>query len=373
MTTSISPLYIQVANKLRDELKRYKPGEAFYSDRDVARIHGISFLTARNAVLQLVQSGQLNRVPRKGTYVRDPEQTSVDQIKTAPTTSIDAYRLILYLPHSSIVDVDPYYSNLYSVCSQDVKQAGGDMVFSSLQSVNDAQILPVVIKERGEKGVFLAGPVGESLCKRLKAISGLNVVAIDHDYSHLGIDSVVWNLHEVGRQSAIQLLEAGHRELAFVGEPIGEELHSSILNLSIKDQWPNSHTFCQGFKQGIEDWQVLHAVKITHSIIIDSWEIAIERLTSLAGTPTGYVCFSGEYAAKIAEIVEKKNGTCAGNDFICWSNPTSTKGEFVELVQTLAPKASVLGHAAVTLMNNRIKNPTAAVQRESLLPVRVEV
>jgi GntR family transcriptional regulator len=63
---------IQRALRQRIEAKQLKPGEAVNSERDLARIHGVSLMTARHALAGLEREGIVERRPGVGTFVAPP-------------------------------------------------------------------------------------------------------------------------------------------------------------------------------------------------------------------------------------------------------------------------------------------------------------
>ncbi|SEM70513.1 GntR family transcriptional regulator [Lihuaxuella thermophila] len=69
------PLYYQLKEILREmiENEELKPGDAAPPERELCEIHGISRMTARKAVMELVNEGVLYREQGKGTFVAKPK------------------------------------------------------------------------------------------------------------------------------------------------------------------------------------------------------------------------------------------------------------------------------------------------------------
>ncbi|MDR1388219.1 MAG: GntR family transcriptional regulator [Propionibacteriaceae bacterium] len=72
---SPKPLYAQLEEVLRAELfsKKYGPNEMIPSELELSRTYGVSRMTARAVVTQLVNEGLLRRVQGKGTFVIEPK------------------------------------------------------------------------------------------------------------------------------------------------------------------------------------------------------------------------------------------------------------------------------------------------------------
>jgi GntR family transcriptional regulator len=63
---------IQRAIRQRIEAKQLKPGDAVSSERELARIHNVSLMTARHALATLEREGIVERRPGAGTFVAPP-------------------------------------------------------------------------------------------------------------------------------------------------------------------------------------------------------------------------------------------------------------------------------------------------------------
>jgi GntR family transcriptional regulator len=68
------PAYQQIQRVIREriEAKQLKTGDAVSSERELARIHGVSLMTARHALAGLEREGVVERRPGAGTFVAPP-------------------------------------------------------------------------------------------------------------------------------------------------------------------------------------------------------------------------------------------------------------------------------------------------------------
>jgi GntR family transcriptional regulator len=66
-----TPLYVQLKDAVVSEIRTgyLKPGDRVGSESELERLHGVSRITVRQALKDLVREGELYRVPGKGTYV----------------------------------------------------------------------------------------------------------------------------------------------------------------------------------------------------------------------------------------------------------------------------------------------------------------
>jgi GntR family transcriptional regulator len=68
---SAKPLYVQLKSIIRDKIENgeWQANQMIPSENEMAAIYGISRMTARNVISQLVHEGLLYRVQGKGTFV----------------------------------------------------------------------------------------------------------------------------------------------------------------------------------------------------------------------------------------------------------------------------------------------------------------
>jgi GntR family transcriptional regulator len=69
------PAYRRIQNAIRKKIEdgKLKPGELVDSERELARIHGVSLMTARHALAELQREGLVDRHRGSGTYVAPPK------------------------------------------------------------------------------------------------------------------------------------------------------------------------------------------------------------------------------------------------------------------------------------------------------------
>ncbi len=72
--TGSTPLYIQIKDRLLGDIQAgvLQPGQKIPTEFELSSAYGVSRITVRNAVLELVKTGHLVRRQGKGTYVYKP-------------------------------------------------------------------------------------------------------------------------------------------------------------------------------------------------------------------------------------------------------------------------------------------------------------
>lgn len=76
------PVYFQLKNDLEFKIAKgiWKPGECISSERELCDVYGVSRMTIRQAIGELVQEGILKRIKGKGTYVCEPTVKQQDMM-----------------------------------------------------------------------------------------------------------------------------------------------------------------------------------------------------------------------------------------------------------------------------------------------------
>lgn len=74
---AVTPLYVQLMEEIEGKIQKgiYQPGERLQPENEMAKTHGVSIITVRNAVGGLVEKGLVEKKQGKGTFVCKPKFT----------------------------------------------------------------------------------------------------------------------------------------------------------------------------------------------------------------------------------------------------------------------------------------------------------
>lgn len=106
------PLYYQLKEAILDEIEKgnYESGSVIPTEKSISDFYGISRITVRQAITELVQEGWLYRIKSKGTFVAQKKiqqdfiqklETYEEQMKrlgVVPHTEVMEFRVV-YAPH----------------------------------------------------------------------------------------------------------------------------------------------------------------------------------------------------------------------------------------------------------------------------------
>ena len=79
---STLPIYIQLEESIKEKIKNkeYLPGQALPTERELTELYGVSRMTIRQAIGELVQEGILTRKKGKGTFVCEQKVNQKDMM-----------------------------------------------------------------------------------------------------------------------------------------------------------------------------------------------------------------------------------------------------------------------------------------------------
>jgi GntR family transcriptional regulator len=138
------PLYVQLEQILKSRIMTGEllPGERIPSEKEIAEAYGVSSITARQAVLNLVQEGLLLRKQGKGTFV----QGLKTNIKNIMTLNVSG----------DFNDVVPEGLSAQKVKVVDICKMASTSRISSILGIADGEEIVRTRRTRGDNGVVLS-------------------------------------------------------------------------------------------------------------------------------------------------------------------------------------------------------------------------
>lgn len=204
--TTTSALYVELANSLRQDLAsgRFRPGDAFASEHDLARRRKLSRVTVRKASDLLIGEGLLERRAGKGLFVRQPtlRATAIIQVvcgnlEWAP--SLQATRAIQEAarPHGFQVQIYDAHGNMTE----------------DLDAIRNLPGTPA-------RGAIIFGLHSVAFAEAVYGlkVSGFPCVLIDQRLADLDVPSVMADNHAGGYLAGQALAGQGHQRIAFIGD-----------------------------------------------------------------------------------------------------------------------------------------------------------
>lgn len=213
---SQSPLYQQLMTRLKNDITAgaYPAGARIPSEQVLCDTYGVSRVTVRKAMLDLVQEGLLVRRQGKGTFVADERiQRNLQQI----TSFSDACRQMGHTASAKLLSVE-----WVNATGEDVEKLGielGDQVMEVCRlRLCDSEPVMLEINRFPQRYAFLASEADEHSLYELLKTHGVVATSAVHDIS-LGHATPYVSRH-LGTQPGDALLLLDELVLDQHGEPL---------------------------------------------------------------------------------------------------------------------------------------------------------
>jgi GntR family transcriptional regulator len=176
------PLYDQIERNLRDLIINGKlnPGEMVPSEWELVELYGVSRLTVRRALDELVRQNWLERKHGVGTYVRQPTTASISASKLSFTEQM---RSIGRKPSSKLVSQKTISATAKIARLLRIQEAEAIIEITRVRLADDEPILLETNCLSLERFPLLANSSwdeNESLYQILSDEYGVNVMGLDH-------------------------------------------------------------------------------------------------------------------------------------------------------------------------------------------------
>jgi DNA-binding LacI/PurR family transcriptional regulator len=194
-----TPKYVLVERHIKDAINSGRIQERLPGERSLAKTLGVSYMTARKAIHNLVDQGLLYRVPTKGTFVNTGDR------KTRSRT-------IGYYLDSSIGGgiSSPYYSMVFNAIEKEASAHDFSVIYFSDNS--EGRLRSTLAKLDGVIASCL--PRVEQTIQLIK--QSVPVVVIDNGSADKSIPSVIVDDFNAYVRSVDYVASLGHRRIGFM-------------------------------------------------------------------------------------------------------------------------------------------------------------
>lgn len=217
-STPKKQLYLQIADKVLEiiESRGLKAHDPVPSEGELAKLFGVSRMTSKLALEQLVERGIVYRLPRRGTFLsgtRQEDRARTTEIPAQPPADKKENKMIaLIVPHMT-----DYTSRIISAVEHEVRKHGYDLILRISKDEEDQGRCLQTLAEMGISGIILF-PLGSKSCSnqvfKLK-MEKIPSVIIDRVFYEIPIDCVYHDHFQGSYDMAKYLISKGHREIGF--------------------------------------------------------------------------------------------------------------------------------------------------------------
>ncbi|MFK4302680.1 LacI family purine nucleotide synthesis repressor [Paenibacillus sp. RC254] len=241
-------------------------------------------------------------------------------------------------------DSFPFFNELIHHITNQVREHGNTLIFSSFDSHNLEEELSALEKDQPSSGVLLLGTnLTSEIIHSIQSIH-TNIVILDTCFEHVDASFVSINNYLGGYQAGQYLIQSGHRRIGYV------QSSTRILNFKKRKE---------GFMAALEE----HNLSIENGLIFDmhpmlvmsqdSFKTAIHELNEL---PSALFCENDYMAISAIKTFQETNIRVPEQISIMgFDNINEAKVISPELT-TIHVKKEVLARTAVNLLMERLNN-----------------
>lgn len=204
------PLYYQLFTRMKEEILNggLEPGAQYFSDRQLIERYGVSLLTVRQAMSELVNAQILERRQGSGTFISQ----RVAKMRAKPADTTPGAILFTGWSPAALSGWDSmYFRDIFEGMQAEATARELQILFDDFRA-QSAEKIAAEAKSRGIRGALAL--IGQESEKRTKLLSaaGLPIVAVN--FSLKGIPSIVPDDFAGGQLAVKHLLLLGHRRIA---------------------------------------------------------------------------------------------------------------------------------------------------------------
>lgn len=224
-TSAKTPLYQELYQKLREKIVsgEYPVGFKIPSEKQIAEENGVSRITSKHALDQLVREGYIKRYPGKGSFVQSQTGTLVAAPQTAAEPASNP-RLIGVIMEALSTD---FGVDILMGVEQQCALSGYSVVVKFSYGSENREIDCVQeLLDAGVSGILLMCVYSEVYSPTVMQLSldGFPMLFMDRALRGLPIPYVGTNHLEAAKQLTNELIARGHSQLALV---INENSHTT--------------------------------------------------------------------------------------------------------------------------------------------------
>lgn len=217
-TPAKTPLYQDLYRKLREKIENgeYVVGSRIPSEKEISEENGVSRITTKHALEQLVSEGFIKRFPGKGTFVQSQHGNTVQQTATSSMPKIPAEQ-------SNMIGVvmegisNDFGGKILMGIEQKCAELGYSAIikFSYGKEERETECIHELL-EAGVKGIVLMCVYNETYSPAIMKLSleGFPLVFLDRSLKGLPVPFVGTDHLEAARQLTNHLIDLGHTHLA---------------------------------------------------------------------------------------------------------------------------------------------------------------
>jgi GntR family transcriptional regulator of arabinose operon len=210
-------LYIQTAKHVMEEIRNRKlqPHDLVPSEGEIAKLYGVSRMTAKLAIQILEKEGIVYRHARRGTFVSADYQAHAEElvIEKSIQEKEPMRRIALVFPN-----MDDYIARIVASAEREARKANCHLIVRMTLDKEDESLCLQELYDDQVDGVVLY-PRGRTKCS--EKVLELNLldyplVIIDRIFREVQIDCVYHDHYQGAYKTTQYLIDKGHQEIGYL-------------------------------------------------------------------------------------------------------------------------------------------------------------
>ncbi|MBX3279017.1 MAG: GntR family transcriptional regulator [Acidobacteria bacterium] len=271
------------------ESGEYIPGEKIPSERALAEMYGISRISARQTLTELIAEDYLFRIPGKGTFVERAEQV-------ARKLKRGSFNIAFLINRHWYSFAQPGHNRVLEGVERALSKRGYKLVFlASDDRLEEGQINIDLTRRRAEgyDGYILEGPMSEQVIEYFQA-SDVAFILLDAVTAVDGVNCVCMDYFGGAIQAIRYLAKLGHSEIGYIGLEHSDKYH--------------------GYLEGLRTTRLKHDASFTELITINGEDRpgyqhgreAMQRLISRGAYPSALFITNDVVALGAMEVAKRE-------------------------------------------------------------------
>ncbi|WP_340004063.1 GntR family transcriptional regulator [Paenibacillus sp. FSL K6-0276] len=210
-------LYIQTANHVMEEIRKRKlqPHDVVPSEGEIAKLYGVSRMTAKLALQILEKKGIVYRHARRGTFLSADYQTNSEELvlEKVIEEKKPMRRIALVIPI-----MDDYIGRIIVSVEREAREVNCHLLIRMTADKVDESVCLQELYDDQVDGIILYPRGGTQCSEKVLELSLLNypLVIIDRIFREVQIDCVYHDHYHGAYKITQYLIEKGHEEIGYI-------------------------------------------------------------------------------------------------------------------------------------------------------------
>jgi len=219
MELNVNQKWICLKRQISKSIKsgKYKPGDILPGEYDLCKQNGVSRTTVRQALGALQNEGVVERLPGRGTFVRDANEVTVNQVGACEDSRLSCNPFVLVIPEIS----RPIFSVLAKGFDDFLNSYNQQMMIChSLNDIYRQGDIILRLLSQNVSGVALVPPIATvTPVHQILQLQNNNVpiVLCHRRVPDVSTPLICWDSDAIGKMAAEEIVKHGHKNVAYIG------------------------------------------------------------------------------------------------------------------------------------------------------------